>query len=509
MSLQSPSFHRHEIALAAGGLGVIEFDPVAQAVHLDAASIRHHVLTAAFDGWMALAAWLELFGPDDRPRLRALLAAGAHSAETERIFVHRPVPDQRAKRMLELGFRGSPTGGAIGFSRDVTKEHTTEEMRRQKLAAERASQSKTEFMSQVSHELRTPLNAILGFAQLMAMDQEIPLPGVHRDRLEVLQHSGRRLLGLIDQLLQIGKIEQGKRQLRIRSVHVGTVVGRCVDALHVMARERNIEVGVDIENVATASVRADADSLEQVLTNLLSNAIKYNRESGRVRIRYRVAETGLLTIDDTGNGLTESQLGRLFEPFNRLAARKTPIQGSGLGLVITRQLLQAMGGRLDVWSQVGKGSRFSVHLPLGRPVRQTVSETMPLELPSRWDTGVERSVLYIEDDEVNVALMGQVFSTQPDWRLYTATTGAEGISFARRQSPELILLDMNLPDMTGAEVFDHLKADRRTRDIPCVAVSADALPEQIARAHSAGLEDYWTKPLDLPATIGKLKRLLR
>jgi CheY-like chemotaxis protein len=343
----------------------------------------------------------------------------------------------------------------------------------------------------------------------MEMDPHAPLPVVHRERLDVVQHSGRRLLGLIDQLLQIGKIEQGKKALKPKSVNVQALAKNCVDALQVAARDRSIGIEIDIEQPETSSVRADPEALEQVLTNLLSNAIKYNREQGRVRIRFRAADEGEITVDDTGKGLTDSQLGQLFEPFNRLGADKSQVQGTGLGLVITRQLVDAMGGKLDVWSQVGKGTRFTVRLPLGRRTRHPVSETTPLDLPSQWDTGTQYTVLYVEDDEVNLVLMEQMFATQPDWKLLTASTGVEGITTAVRQRPQIVLLDMNLPDMSGADVFKRLRADRRTRDIPCVAVSADALPDQIDRAEALGFEDYWTKPLNLPVTVSRLKKLLQ
>jgi CheY-like chemotaxis protein len=366
-------------------------------------------------------------------------------------------------------------------------------------------------MSQVSHELRTPLNAILGFAQLMAMDQARPLDAAHQERLQVVQHSGRRLLGLIDQLLEVTRIEQGKRALRAKSVNMHALVKRCVDALQIMALERgvDIEVDVDVERPDRSAVRADPDALEQVLANLLSNAIKYNRQHGRVRISFRAGEAGELSVEDTGKGLSESQLGRLFEPFNRLDAEKSPVPGTGLGLVITKQLVETMGGRLEVRSKLGHGSRFAVLLPLARRSRDPSGGTLRLEFPSQWDTGREYSVLYIEDDEINQVLMEQVFSTQPDWRLHCAGSGTEGLTAAVREHPDVILLDINLPDIPGTEVFRRLQADPRTRVIPCVAVSADALPSQVSRLHALGFEDYWTKPLDLPATIGKLKRLLR
>lgn len=498
------------IVEAAVELGIIVYDTSTRTVQLDGAAAALHGLTDQGIQPLPVDAWAELLVQEDQLRAHTLLISGVASGQTERITVRLVGPDPKKPRLLELSLRSAPNGaGLVGACRDVTRERSVEALRRQKVTAERASQAKSEFMSHVSHELRTPLNAILGFAQLMTMDLNYPLAKPHRERLEMVQHSGKRLLGLIDQLLQITKIERGKADLRSKSVNVRAVVQHAVDALEVMAMERGVEITVDVERPELSAVRADPEALEQVMTNLLSNAIKYNRDRGRVRISFRASEVGEILVDDTGKGLSDSQLGRMFEPFDRLDAEKSAVPGTGLGLVITKQLIEAMGGKLNVWSQVGKGTRFKVELPLARGSRDTASNNLPLEFPSQWDTGREYSVLYVEDDEVNVVLMEQLFSTQPEWRLRCASTGVEGLTAAVRQRPHLILMDMNLPDMQGTEVFRRLRSDPRTSDIPCVAVSADALPAHINRVHALGFEDYWTKPLDLPATIAKLKRLLR
>lgn len=501
---------RVNLVEAALELGIIEYDAETDLLQLDEAAAALHGLTGGSAGATGLDTWLALLSPDDEPLARKLFTSSHPTGQTERMTVRLTVAESKQPRVIELSLRAVAEGRRlVGACRDVTRERSLEELRRKKLAAERASQAKSEFMSHVSHELRTPLNAILGFAQLMAMDQHHPLNNAHLERLEMVQHSGRRLLGLIDQLLQINKIERGKQTLRIKSVNVRSVVKHCIDALAVMASERGVDIAVDIDRPELSAVRADADALEQALINLLSNAIKYNRDNGRVRITFRATEVGELIVDDTGKGLSESQLGRMFEPFDRLDADKSLVPGTGLGLVITKQLVEAMDGKLDVWSQLGKGSRFKIELPLARGSRATESRNLALEFPSQWDTGRAYSVLYIEDDEVNVVLMEQLFSTQPDWQLRCATTGVEGITAAVRQRPDVILLDMNLPDISGIEVFKKLRADPRTSDIPCVAVSADAVPLHINRVHAMGFEDYWTKPLDLPATISKLKRILR
>ena len=453
--------------------------------------------------------WLALIAEQDRPLIVALLETGLALGSIERLSVRVSASAPEKLRLLELSLIGAPTAPLlIAASRDVTAEHSREDLRRQKAAAERANRAKSEFMSQVSHELRTPLNAILGFAQLMAMDGHSPLPQVHLERLRLIQHSGQRLLKLIDQLLHIGRAEHGKRHLKVRDLPVLDVVKRCMDSLQLLAQERGVTVWLDVQDDGL-TVRADEQAFEQILTNLLSNAIKYNKEQGRVRVRIRCADDVEITVDDTGAGLSAAQVARLFEPFNRLSADGSGIQGTGLGLFITKQLIEALGGRLEVCSGVGTGSRFEVHLPPGNRERTVRHETSPLNIPSRWATGIRSTVLYIEDDEVNVLLMQQLFGTQPDWELVVAATATEGIAMARRQPPDLVLVDMNLPDADGLQVLRALRADTRTGHIRCIAVSADAVPRHIAHAAHLGFEDYWTKPLDLIQTVARIKKLLR
>jgi len=226
-----------------------------------------------------------------------------------------------------------------------------------------------------------------------------------------------------------------------------------------------------------------------------------------VRVRFEAAEQGVLTVDDTGIGMSEDQLGKLFEPFNRLGAERTDTQGSGLGLAITRKLVRAMGGKIDVLSRPGKGSRFAVSLPLAKAGKakpaQDVQEKP--EFPSLWDDGVEQVVLYVEDDEVNTILMEQIFRSQPNWRLLTATNGTEGLEIADQHELSLVLLDLHLPGLSGFEVLVRLRSQDHTRHLRCIALSADALPHQIQQAVAAGFDDYWTKPIDVAVVIGKLK----
>jgi len=493
----------------ATGLGSITYDIATRVVHLDESAAIHHGLGAPEREGVALDVWVGCLLAEDQAKAHALLTSLKEPGQTQALTVRVPGISAKQLKVLELAFRcTSDRSRLVGSSRDVTEERTVEEMRRKKLAAERANKAKSEFMSQVSHELRTPLNGILGFAQVMQLDQDYPLPDEQRKRAEVILYSGRRLLTLIDQLLDIARIEQGKRTMDIRSVNVASVIRRSIDHVRPLADKAGVSIEVVVARPDKDALRADPAALEQVLVNLLSNAIKYNKPQGRVRVRFESKVGAALIVDDTGRGMSDAEIARLFEPFNRLSAQNTEVQGHGLGLVITRQLVEAMAGELKVQSKPGVGSRFSVHLPLATQSRFDATQSLPLDLPSQWGPRRHTEVLYVEDEEINMLLMQQVFTTQPAWTLHTATTGSEGLRIAHQQSPDVILLDLNLPDMSGVEVFKLLRSDPRTRHIPCVAVSADAMPAQIRKALAEGFSDYWVKPLELTSVISKLKGFL-
>lgn len=497
--------NRWQRAIAAADIGVIEISLLTGSLQFDAVACRHQGIDPDQSRW-GFDAWIEKVVEADRPAARALLAKPALPDEVTRLLLSFDLGDAHGPRTLEFVLQAfAEERRRVGICTDVTQRKTLDALKRDKLDAEKASRSKSEFMSRVSHELRTPLNGILGFAQLMALDGEHPLAPAQSQRLEVLRQSGSRLLSLIDQLLEVSRIEQGRLRLRNRPIDVRLLVERCAVEVMPLAQQRGIELLVQIP-LTCGPVRADPDALEQVVTNLLTNAIKYNRPKGRVRVRFEAGEHGVLTVDDTGIGMTEEQLDKLFEPFNRLGAEKTETQGSGLGLVITRKLVRAMGGKIDVLSRPGRGSRFAVSLPLAKGGRSKPPDLRtPVEEPSTWDNGVEQVVLYVEDDEVNTILMEQIFRSQPHWRLLTAASGPEGLEIAQENELSLVLLDLNLPGLSGFEVMERLKADEQTRHLRCIALSADALPHQVQHALSMGFDDYWTKPIDVGVVIGKLK----
>ncbi len=519
---------RHAQAVQACELGVIEVDTAAKRVRLDPQARHQHGLDAQ-QGDISLTHWLDLLRPEDRDAAHRALNPDVPVADpphNDILVVQVGSVMQPYSRTLEITLiRGhaAPSHNdhaapRLGLCRDITTQQQKLAERSYQHAGELAERSRSEFLSRISHELRTPLNGVLGYGQLMALDREHPLPRTQAQRLAVLQESSARLLSMIDQLLEVSGIEQGQVELRPEVVDLRPLIARCVQNAAPMAQARDISIEVSLGDeevdslgaIEPAHVRADPLALEQVINALLSNAIKFNRSPGRVRIRYVKAEMGTVLIDDTGEGLSTEQLSQLFQPLNRLGAERTRIPGHGLGLTTARKLTQAMGGKLKAWSQMGTGSRFAVSLALAkaeRPVGAPESDFTGL-VPSQFDGGVQHVVLYVEDDEVNTTLMEQVFLMRPEWRLVTAATGEDGIAAALTHLPELALIDIGLPGISGIEVMQKIKGDLRTQHIHCVALSADTSAESIARAQAAGFEDYWTKPFDIVTMVHRLKTLL-
>ena len=256
-------------------------------------------------------------------------------------------------------------------------------------------------------------------------------------------------------------------------------------------------------------VRADRRGLDQILMNLLSNAIKYNRSGGRVGVALRAEGAQVrLAISDQGTGLTAEQQARLFQHFERLGAEASPIEGTGLGLVISLDLARAMGAELRVSSETGTGSTFTLTLPAAAAPSIAEAADAPAAAPPQALAAAQREVLYIEDERLNVILMEEVFRTRPEWTLAVAEDGAEGLAMARAHRPNLVLIDMNLPDTSGLALIRVLRADPATRGLRCIALSADAMREQIDAALAAGFDEYWTKPIDVPRMLADLSRRL-
>ncbi len=374
-------------------------------------------------------------------------------------------------------------------------------------AAERASRAKSEFLSRMSHELRTPLNAILGFAQVLQL-RGGALPAQARDQVRQIETAGWHLLELINEVLDLSRIESGAMTVSREPVDLAPLVNECARMADPLARRHDVLIVNRVAEGSGPHVLGDRTRLKQVLTNLLSNAIKYNRVGGSVTLTLARGADGRveLAVADTGRGFTDAQLGQLFQPFNRLGAEGGPIDGTGIGLVITQRLVELMGGTLEVRTEAGTGSVFTVRLPAAQP--GAVVAPTPPSVPNTPAADGTRTVLYIEDNPSNVELLAGVLALRPGIRLVTATDGASGLALARRQRPDLIVVDVALPDIDGYEVCRQLRAEAAFARAPIVALSANAMPGDIEQGRRAGFDTYLTKPLDVPAFLAELDRLL-
>ena len=377
--------------------------------------------------------------------------------------------------------------------RDVTAREQALAERRAREALEASNRAKTEFLSRMSHELRTPLNAVIGFAQLMRVDPAHPPSAKQLEWVRHIERAGAHLLALVNDVLDLSRIESGDMAVNAQAVDLGTVAEEAATMVSPLVTRAGIEVFVPTAAEA-AWVRADPVRLRQVLVNLLSNAIKYNRPGGQVTLSWRIVDARCeVSIADNGPGMSAAMLERLFEPFNRLGAEATKVEGTGIGLVLSRRLSEMMGGELRIASRVGEGTVATVVLEHAEPgVRNAAGPVLPMRRPGR--PGLD--VLYAEDNEVNAELVRQVAALRPAVRLRVATSGEAALSMARSERPDLMLVDMNLGDMTGFELARALRRSADTDGIELVALSADALPEQIDTAMRSGFQDYLTKPVD-------------
>ncbi|MBP6900597.1 MAG: response regulator [Burkholderiaceae bacterium] len=388
----------------------------------------------------------------------------------------------------------------------------TEDLERARAEAERANHAKSEFLSRMSHELRTPLNAILGFGQLLELQAG---DDGQRARVREILHAGRHLLTLIDEVLDLARVEAGHLSVSPEPVALQPLVQDCLGLVRPAALARGVQL-LEPSPLCAVHVRADRTRLKQVLLNLLSNAIKYNRPHGMVAVTCQpepqAAGAGpawlRIRVDDSGTGLDEAQQGRLFVPFERLDAEARQIQGTGIGLALSKRLVELMGGQIGVESAPGRGSSFWLRLPLAQA-------PAPPALPAPADTASaapprqrRHDLLCIEDNPANLRLIEQIFAHRDDLRLLTAMSPALGLELARSHRPALVLLDINLPDMDGYAVLQCLHDHAATRDIPVLAVSANAMPKDLERAKAAGFAGYVTKPLDVRELLARVDSLL-
>ncbi len=381
------------------------------------------------------------------------------------------------------------------------------EMTRAREQAERANRAKSEFLSRMSHELRTPLNAILGFAQILEIEHA-GLTASQRENVDEIYKAGRHLLSLINEVLDLSRIEAGSIELSLEPVNFLDTLQECLTLLIPLITQRNVEITVSLED-RPIDLRStdnqpvwlftDRIRLKQITLNLLSNAVKYNRQNGRVEVRCAAQEDDRLSISilDTGPGIPEARQPELFTSFNRLGAETSEVEGTGIGLVITKRLVELVGGEIGFASKPGHGSRFWFVLPQFSGI-QCMPDSTELALRPPADSTDSRhyEVLYIEDNPANLRLVTQLLAKRGNLHLYTASHPHQGLETARRHPLDLILLDINLPEMNGYQVLERLQGNARTRAIPVIGISANAMAQDLEKAKAAGFADYVCKPID-------------
>ncbi len=385
------------------------------------------------------------------------------------------------------------------LSRELRGKHT--DLVLALASAEKANHVKTDFLSSMSHELRTPLSAILGFAQLIESGKPAPTASQKRSIDQILQ-AGWYLLELINEILDLAKIESGKLSLSMQPTALAGVLRECEALIGPMAQKGGLSVSFAAPQAAYA-VQADPTRMKQVLFNLLSNAIKYNKAGGTVNVTCMAVTPARvrISVEDTGKGLTPRQIAQLFQPFNRLGQEATSVEGTGIGLVMTKRLVEMMGGEIGVHSTVGTGSVFWVEmnlvsvLPSSAEVEVKVDAEAEAEAEANFMAKSLCTLLYVEDNPASLMLMQDLMARRPDIHLLTATDALSGVTLARAERPDVILMDINLPGISGLEALNILLGDPRTARTPVVALSANAIPADIERGLAAGFFSYLTKPL--------------
>lgn len=402
----------------------------------------------------------------------------------------------------------------IQLGRVAERVEAEEKLFKAKEEAESANQAKSDFLSAMSHELRTPMNAILGFGQMLDFNPKEPLTEAQKDCVRHIMKGGQHLLELINDILELAKIEAGKVKLSIEDVSSALVLDECLPLIASMAEKRGIDISVPGPVAEVPSVRADYTRLKQVLLNLMSNAVKYNRKNGKVTISFEEAAGNMLRIavTDTGEGIPEDQQSELFKPFSRLGAENSEIEGTGIGLVVSKNLIEIMNGAIGLKSEVGKGSTFWIELPQtqrdhGEAAATIAAATAQVEAEGRLPS-MSGTLLYVEDNPENLKLMELIVSRVEGLSMISTHTGELGIELARAEKPDVIILDINLPGMNGIEAVKNLHECESTNKIPVLAISAAATEKDIEKGLEAGFLRYLTKPVQVPQVINAIESAL-
>jgi len=461
--------------------------------------------------------------PDDMESAAALIARVFAAPGVPQSLEYRVRHKEGGWRWMEAFARtlapDSAEKGLVANARDITERKQNEEALRQAKAdaeaareeAERANRAKSEFLSRMSHELRTPMNSILGFGQVLARGELSPM---HRKGVGHILTAGRHLLNLINEVLDLSRIEAGRLQMSLEPVRVASLVQEGLDLVRPLAAPRNLLLESPESDAGDLWVRADRQRLSQVLLNLLSNAVKYNREGGTVRVS---CERGVdahgsdrvwLRVEDTGPGIPDERRAELFVPFARLGAEESGVEGTGLGLALSQRLVEAMEGRLELEDSSPAGTVFRMELPLASDPAASLERAPALAGAGSAADHAPATLLYVEDNLANLSLVETILLSRPAWTTLPALQGRRGVDLARERVPDLVLLDLHLPDISGEEVLRELRAHPVTASIPIVVISADATERNIARLRAAGAEAYLTKPLDIDEFLATLDGLL-
>ncbi|MEI6557878.1 MAG: ATP-binding protein [Rhodospirillaceae bacterium] len=404
----------------------------------------------------------------------------------------------------------------VAVEEDITeRRHHEAELREAMAAAERANLAKSEFLSAMSHELRTPMNSILGFAQLLRDSTREALTDRQKMFVDRILRGGEHLLALINEVLDLARVEAGRLQLSLEPVDLRSVLAECLTLIENLAEKHEVTMVDQTVHQLVPTVQGDYTRLKQAVINLLSNAVKYNRSGGTVILSVTVTTPGRvrLVIADTGRGIPAARQGELFQPFNRLGLESSAIEGTGIGLTVTRKLIEAMKGTIGFASREGAGSTFWIELPLAQrtgaetPVR-TAAAFLRHAATREGTPARERSLLYIEDNPANLTLMDRIVEEKTAFAFLSAHTAELGLEIIRSKRPAVVVIDINLPGMNGMELARHLTERADTRDIPLIALSADAMPATIERGLAAGFRRYLIKPIDINVFLAALGDVL-
>ncbi len=456
----------------------------------------------------------DLFAPEEADHFvaddRAVLAGGG-IVDIPEETIQTPQNGTRILHTRKIAIRdedGEPRY-LLGISVDITERKRADHAAAAAGAEiERANRAKNEFLSRMSHELRTPLNAVIGFGQLLALDELEP---TQEEAVEQIVRAGRHLLELINEVLDISRIESESMALSLEPVHVGSVLADALSLIRPLADEAHVTLVQHGSERIDVHALADQQRLKQVLINQLSNAVKYNRRGGEVHVRCCEHFGGQIEISvtDTGHGMTPAQLARVFEPFDRLGAEATGIEGTGLGLSLSRGLVHAMGGTIEAESEPGVGSTMRVHLCPAEEPREAPDAGAAPQAAAHGPQREPRTIVYVEDNLSNLKLVDRLLTRLPNIRLIPAMNGILALELVRERQPDLVLLDLHLPDLHGREVLRQLRADPVTAGIPIVVLSADATPAQVEHLMAEGADGYLTKPIDVETLLETVLKTLQ